>query len=138
MAGAADRLQTAVRDIVGDPLRDLWVFGERRKRALYLRDDVAAELDDHDTEPYIDNERYGFITRETYENLTYASYEYTVRGFDAFETFRTFIGDVGVLVSYDAGADVDARKLYAALSDAGVDLQVALDGDDAGGSADAA
>jgi len=128
MAQAEDRLRTAVRDVVGDSLRDVWVFGERRTRALYLRDDVEEALADHDTEPYIDNERYGYITRETYENLTYASYEYTVRGFDSFETFRTFVSDVGVLVSYDAGVDIDARRLYTALSEAEDDLRAALAG----------
>lgn len=139
MGDAEDRLRTVVRDVVGNALRDLWVFGENRTRSLYLRDDVSDALDEHDTEPYIDNERYGYITRETYENLTYASYEYTVRGFDSFETFRTFVGDVGVLVSYDAEAGVDARQLYTVLSAEEDDIRSALDGaDDSSGFGDAA
>jgi hypothetical protein len=138
MGQAEDRLRTAVRDVVGDSLRDLWVFGEHRTRALYLRDDVESALDDHDPEPYIDNERYGYITRKTYENLTYASYEYTVRGFDSFETFRTFVGEVGVLVSYDADADIDARHLHTVLSDAESEIRAALERVDTTGSTDAA
>ncbi|MFC7177532.1 DUF7522 family protein [Halosegnis marinus] len=126
MDGADDRLLAVVREATGDALRDLWLFGEDGERAVYVRDDVAEALEGVDTDPYIDNERYGYITRATYEDLTYASYEYTVRGFDAFVTFRTFVGGVGVLVSVDAGTDFDAGALHASLSDADVDLAAAL------------
>ncbi|QDX41855.1 hypothetical protein FQU85_09600 [Salarchaeum sp. JOR-1] len=89
----------------GGALRDLWVFDGDTQEPLFIREDVADELADADAERYIDNERYGFVTRETYDNLHYAEFYYTVRGFDTFEQYRTFVsrGDerVGVLCSFD-------------------------------------
>jgi hypothetical protein len=111
---------TAFRDFAGDALRDVWVFDETDLHCLYIREDVAASLEDHDPARYIDNERYGFITRRTYENLTYASQQYTVRGFTEFTQFRTFLprserdGVFGVLASLDP-EPYDFQSLYDAL-----------------------
>ncbi|WP_254537829.1 DUF7522 family protein [Halomarina litorea] len=119
----------------GDALRDVWVFDGDTESCLFIRDDVTDYLEGHDPEPYIDNERYGYITRDTYEDLTYASYEYTVRGLDEFVQFRTFLDDdtgtrFGVLASFDVRR-VDDRfgDLYERLASVGEDVTFASLGD---------
>jgi len=105
MNGAKDSLLSAVRTYSGGQLRDLWLFDERHHEALYLREDVREKVADVAVEKHIDNERYGYITRETYNQLNYAEYRYTIRGFDQYEQFRTFVADnglrVGVFASFD-------------------------------------
>lgn len=101
--GKSKLLDTA-REFGGAALRDLHVFTTQSHEALYLRDDVAEHIADVSLERYIDNERYGYVTRETYEDLHYTEYRYTVRGFAGFEQFRTFLGpdnNLGVLASFD-------------------------------------
>lgn len=101
--------KTALLDVLhsfgDDSLRDLWVFDGDTQQPLFLREDVESALADADVERYINNERYGFVTRDTYNALHYAEFYYTVRGFDEFEQYRTFVaGDVervGVLCSFD-------------------------------------
>jgi hypothetical protein len=111
------------REFAGDALRDVWTFDENGERCLYIRSDVADRLDGHDPEHYIDNERYGYITRRTYDDLTYANYEYTVRGFDEFSTFRTFLGGVGVLASVDRGDTFDFGELFDLLCDSELEYE---------------
>ncbi len=98
-------LVDVVTEFGGDSLRDLWLFDQHHHEALYLRDDVAEKLEDVDVDSHIDNERFGYITRETYNQLNYARYEYTIRGFDRYVQFRTFLADnglrVGVFSSFD-------------------------------------
>lgn len=111
-------LLARVRSFAGDALRDCWVIDLEGETLLYIRDDVAERVEAFDPGPYIDNERYGFITRDVYEDLSYAHYQYTVRGFDEFEQFRTFPGaePVGVLVSVDrTGERYDFGALYDAI-----------------------
>lgn len=102
-----------------DALRDVWLFDQHDHEALYLRDDVAQKIADIDVPRFVDNERYGYVTRDTYSDLYYTDYDYTVRGFDGFEQFRTFLADgdekIGVFSSFDCrvgGYD------FGALSDA--------------------
>ncbi|MEE6208949.1 hypothetical protein U3A55_02105 [Salarchaeum sp. III] len=100
-----EALYAVVEAFGGDALRDLWVFDGDTQEPLFIREDVADELSETNAERYIDNERYGFVTRETYDNLHYAEFYYTVRGFDTFEQYRTFVSRdgerVGVLCSFD-------------------------------------
>jgi hypothetical protein len=101
----------------GDALRDVWLFDRTDYESMYLRADVAERIADFDVERYVDNERYGFVTRNTYSELHYVDYEYTVRGFDGFEQFRTFLsaGDekIGVFASFDRReGDYDFGTLY--------------------------
>ncbi|WP_128478305.1 DUF7522 family protein [Halorussus pelagicus] len=88
-----------------DALRDVWLFDQRNHERLYLRDDVAEKIADLDVPRFLDNERYGYITRDIYRDLYYADYAYTVRGFGEFEQFRTFLtGDdrkIGAFASFD-------------------------------------
>ena len=123
MSQSEDLLE-AVRELVGPSLRDVWTFDREGQECLYAREDVSEHLDGEDNDPgeFIDNERYGYITRLTYEQLTYTGYEYTVRGFTGFETFRTFLDDgsespVGVLVSIDRASQVQFSELFSELLD---------------------
>jgi len=109
-------LVDAIRDAIGDRLRDIWVLDQRSQEPLFLRDDVAERISDVDVEKYLDNERYGFVTRETYNLLHYSEFRYTHRGFDTWELFRTFVDDgdqqVGVVVGVDAdGTNYDFGAL---------------------------
>lgn len=115
---AKGALVDAVEATVGDSLRDIWVLDEQTQEPIYLRDDVAERISDVDVEKYLDNERYGFVTRETYDLLHYSEFRYTHRGFDTWELFRTFVEDgrrtVGVVVGIDAD---DAHHDFSALTD---------------------
>lgn len=86
-------------------LRDVWLFDQSAHESLYLRTDVERKIADVDVAKFVDNERYGFVTRDTYADLHYTTYEYTVRGFDGYEQFRTFLSDddekIGVFASFD-------------------------------------
>lgn len=119
MASPREELVTALRDADGDSLRDAWLFDQQDHESVYVRDDVSERITDVDVEQYIDNERYGYITRSTYESLHYTDYEYTVRGFDEFLQYRTFLSTgedrIGLMASYDAEADIDFRPLTARL-----------------------
>ena len=119
LSAAKSALVSTLRTELGDSLRDVWVLDERSQESLYLRDDVADRVSDIDVEKFLDNERYGFVTRQTYNLLHYSEFRYTHRGFDTWELFRTFVADdatkVGVVVGvdpngsgYDFGALTDA------------------------------
>lgn len=111
-------LVDAVTEFGGDSLRDLWLFDQHDHESLYLRDDVADRIEDVDVDRHIDNERFGYVTRETYNQLNYAEYEFTIRGFDRYVQFRTFLADnglrVGVFASFDRR---DGGYNFAALQD---------------------
>ncbi len=89
---------------------------EGTHETVYLRPDVRERLADISLDRYIDNERLGYLSHDTYEGLHYAEFRYTVRGFDRFTQFRTFLGDdegrIGVLASVDAGAGVDWNAVF--------------------------
>jgi hypothetical protein len=87
----------------------VWLFDQDDHEALFVRDDVEQKVAELDVPVFVDNERYGYVTRDTYRDLYYAEYEYTVRGFDEFEQFRTFLADreekIGVFASFDRRDD---------------------------------
>lgn len=110
MSVGKSRLLDTTRTFGGSALRDLHVFTTEAHEPIYLRDDVEDNIANVSLEKYIDNERYGYVTRATYEDLHYTKYRYTVRGFAGFEQFRTFLGadrDLGVLASFDQDSDHD-------------------------------
>lgn len=128
MTVGKSRLLDTTREFGGTGLRDLHVFTTESHEALYLRDDVEENLANVSLDKYIDNERYGYVTRETYQDLHYTEYRYTVRGFGGFEQFRTFLGpenDLGVLASFDQGTEHEGwlalqERLEAVVSDVGL------------------
>jgi hypothetical protein len=108
MGVGKSRLLDTTKAFGGSSLRDLHVFTTEAHEAIYLRDDVEDNIADVSLDKYIDNERYGYVTRATYEDLHYTKYRYTVRGFAGFEQFRTFLGpdrELGVLASFDQDSD---------------------------------
>jgi len=112
-------LVDALREHVGDNLRDVWVLDEQAQEAVYLRDDIEDRISDVDVEKYLDNERYGFVTRETYNRLHYSEFRYTHRGFDTWELFRTFVVDGPTKVGVVVGVDSDGTNYdFAALTEA--------------------
>jgi len=120
MGDARDGVLAVLRDAGGGSLRDAWLFDDSGHESLYLRSDVRDRVAELDVERYIDNERYGYVTRETWESLHYTDYEFTIRGFDEFTLYRTFLGSdddrIGLMASFDPGASVDfqavTRDLY--------------------------
>ncbi|QIB74723.1 hypothetical protein GL213_07190 [Halogeometricum borinquense] len=105
MERPSEQLLSVFREFGGEALRDVWVFDERTFEKVFVRSDVEEAIEEGglDVERFVDNERYGFITQQTYESLYYADYSYTVRGFSTFEQFRTFFGEgpIGVFASFD-------------------------------------
>jgi hypothetical protein len=127
MESPSERLLGVFRDFGGEALRDVWVFDERAFERVYVRDDVAEAIADGDldVERFVDNERYGFVTRQTYESLYYADYGYTVRGLSSFEQFRTFLCDqpIGVFASFDLADDgYDYRQLDESVQELALEL----------------
>ncbi|WP_458190289.1 DUF7522 family protein [Haladaptatus sp. NG-WS-4] len=117
-----DVLVSAFAEFGGERLRDIWLFDQTDYEVLYLRDDVETKLEDVDVSKYVDNERFGFVTRDTYDQLYYASYRYTVRGFDDFEQFGMFFSDdernVGVFASFDQRlSGYDYESLFRHMTD---------------------
>ncbi|QLG62422.1 DUF7522 family protein [Halorarum salinum] len=117
-----DDLIAALRGFGGDALRDAWLFDEETHESVYVREDVERQVADVDVAEYLDNERYGYVTRRTFEELHYTEYNYTVRGFDAFTQFRTFVPDddrrVGLIASFDPNGNYDFDDLDARLAEA--------------------
>jgi hypothetical protein len=113
-------LLAALKGECGPALRDVHVMDEHTHESVFLRSDVRERLADVSLERYIDNERLGYLSHDTYEGLHYAEFRYTVRGFDEFTQFRTFLGDgegrIGVLASVDAAASPDFDALFEAVS----------------------
>lgn len=120
---AKQALVTAFKEFGDNALRDVWLFDQSSHEPLYLRDDIQEKLMDVDVSKHIDNERYGYVIRDTYNLLYYADYEYTVRGFTEFEQFRAFISDsndrkIGVLSSLDqTNSSYDFEELYQSVED---------------------
>lgn len=122
MADPTSQVVDVCRDFGGERLRDIWIFDAERHTSVYLREDIAATISDVDVAQYVDVERYGYVTRDTYEELHYTDYRYTVRGFDEYDQFRTFFGEgsdrVGLFASFDCHDEpCDFRALTEALDD---------------------
>lgn len=124
MGDATERLVDVVRRFGGDATRDVWVFDQTAQELLFARPDVADGLDRELMDRAIDDERYGFVTRNTFEALYGTGYAFTVRGFDGFDQYRTFLGaagernDVGLLARFDEerpDGGVDYRALDGAV-----------------------
>lgn len=113
----------AFAEFGGDALRDIWLFDQTRHEALHLRDDIRTKVERIDVATFINNERYGYVTRDTYGQLYYASYQYTVRGFGEYEQFRTFVPDgdekIGIMGSFDQR---DGGYDFESLNDSVVDI----------------
>ncbi|WP_202935089.1 DUF7522 family protein [Halorussus amylolyticus] len=124
-----DALLRTLTAFGSDALRDVWLFDQSDHESMYLRDDVERKIADLNVAKYVDNERYGYVTRDTYADLHYTSYEYTVRGFDGYEQFRTFLSNdaqrIGVFASFDRReGGYDFGTLYDDLMDVVADHHI--------------
>jgi len=123
MSDPTSQVIAVCRDHGGDRLRDVWIFDADRHTSLFVRDDVASTIDEIDVVRYVDAERYGYVTRDTYGELHHAEYRHTVRGFDEYDQYRTFLEEgsdrIGLLASFDCGSGpCDYQALTSALIDA--------------------
>ncbi|WP_433624592.1 DUF7522 family protein [Halomicrococcus sp. NG-SE-24] len=106
----ADQLVSTCRPAVGDALRSVVYFTPDAFDVLYVRSDLY----DGDTEKarsakavFIENERLGFSSSETYNELSpeegmepdIGEYEFTVRVFSDGFVNRVVVGDHGVLLT---------------------------------------
>jgi len=127
--GPKDALVEVFSSFGSDALRDVWLFDQRGHEEIYLRDDIERKLSEVDVAKFVDNERYGYVTRDTYADLYYADYKYTVRGFDEFELFRTFLSEgddrIGTFASFDpTEGGCDYRTLYETIGDLVADYPI--------------
>lgn len=129
---AADQLVRACRAAIGDSLRSVVHFTPESETFLYLRSDLD-EHGEHTREVkrlFVQNERLGFTSQNTYERLAEESddqldvgdYQFTVRVFSEGYVSRVIVGEHGVLLTADE-MQIDAfeelsvtlRKLLAEL-----------------------
>jgi hypothetical protein len=128
MDEAREAVVAACRSFGGDALRDVWLFDGDAHERIYGRPDAGDGLGALDRRRVFDNERYGFVTRTTYESLYDVAYGYTVRGFGDVQQFRTFLGSgeaIGVLVRFDADGARDFDDLQSRLGGLTRDYDVA-------------
>lgn len=128
-----EQLVTACRTAVGDTLRSVVYFTPETESPLYFRSDLAADSERSRKvkQLFVENERMGFTSQETYNRLTEVAgdeldigdYEFTVRVFSDGFISRVLVGQHGVLLTTDS-MQIDAfeelsvtlRKLLAELS----------------------
>ena len=108
---AADQLVRACRTAVGDSLRSVVYFTPESEQFLYLRSDLEerGERSREVKRQFVENERMGFTSQETYDRLTeegdarldIGDYEFTVRVFTEGFISRVIVGEHGVLLTAD-------------------------------------
>lgn len=108
----ADQLVTACRTAVGDELRSVVYFTPEIEEFLYFRSDLAerGERSRAVKRLFVENERMGFSSQETYNRLTEVAgdeldvgdYEFTVRVFSEGFIIRVIVGQHGVLLTTDS------------------------------------
>lgn len=107
----ADQLVRACRAAIGDSLRSVVHFTPESETFLYLRSDIE-ERGEHTREIkrlFVQNERMGFTSQNTYERLAeegdsqldLGDYQFTVRVFGDGYISRVIVGDHGVLLTAD-------------------------------------
>lgn len=102
MSGSEDigeELLSACRTTIGDELRSLTYFTPDDYEHLYLRDDLERSEESH---RFVENERMGFTSHETYEWSELGEYHYTIRIFDEGYVVRVIVGDRGAYATTDA------------------------------------
>ncbi|MFC7080150.1 DUF7522 family protein [Halorussus caseinilyticus] len=108
-----DSLVSTCRTALGDTLRTVVYFTPEAFDVLYLRSDLYAgdpkRVRDVKSR-FVDNERLGFDSQETYRRLHEDSdaepdigeYEFTIRVFSDGFVSRVIVGDHGVLLTTDS------------------------------------
>ncbi|WP_129114971.1 DUF7522 family protein [Halegenticoccus tardaugens] len=113
----ADSIVSTCRTAIGDSLRSVIYFTPEEFDLLYLRRDLyldGAERAREVKSVFVENERLGFSSRETYSQLSMepdtepeiGEYEFTIRVFSDGFVNRVIVGDHGVILTTD-GLDID-------------------------------
>jgi hypothetical protein len=108
----ADQIVSACRTAVGDHLRSVVYFTAADEAALYFRSDLEAqgERSRRVKHLFVENERMGFSSQETYnrlaevagDELDIGDYEFTVRVFSEGFVSRVIVGRHGVIMTTDS------------------------------------
>ena len=94
----ADELISVCRTATGDELRSITYFTADDYEQLYLRSDLER---DADIDRFVENERLGFTSQQTYGDSELGEYEFTIRVFEWGYVTRVIVGDHGVYVTTD-------------------------------------
>ena len=110
--GFAEEIATTCRTGVGDTLRSVIHFTPESSELLYLRSDLHGGDHEEAMERqavFVENERLGFDTHETYRRLKQegfvpdiGEYELTIRAFSDGFVSRVIVGNHGVLLISDS------------------------------------
>jgi len=92
------QLISACRTAIGDRLRSMVYFTAADYEQIYLRSDLEHEAD---IERFVNNERLGFTSMQTYGASELGDYYYTIRAFEYGYITRVIEGDHGVFVTTD-------------------------------------
>lgn len=96
--GDADQLLRACRTAIGDELRSLTHFTSDDYTHIYLRQDLQRG---QDPMAFVETERLGFTSQQTYEWSELGEYRYTIRAFENGYIVRVIVGDHGAYVTTD-------------------------------------
>lgn len=94
----ADQLLRACRTAIGDELRSLTHFTPDDYTHIYLRSDPERGKDPIS---FVETERLGFTSQQTYEWSELGDYEYTIRVFENGYIVRVIEGDHGAYATTD-------------------------------------
>ena len=95
---AADQLLRACRTAIGDELRSLTHFTPDDYSHIYLRSDLERGKDPIS---FVETERLGFTSQQTYEWSELGAYRYTIRAFEHGYIVRVIVGDHGAYATTD-------------------------------------
>lgn len=95
----ADQLLSACRTAVGDELRSLTYFTRDDYRHIYLREDLERGPDPL---AFVETERMGFASQDTYEWSELGEYKFTVRAFENGYVVRVIGDDSGAYATTDS------------------------------------
>jgi hypothetical protein len=93
-----EELKRACRTAVGDRLRAIAFFTPTDQRLVYLRDDIEST---ESLDTFVENERYGFETQDSYDDPELGDYRSTIRIFEQGYLTRVIVGDHAVFVTTD-------------------------------------
>ncbi|WP_435154246.1 DUF7522 family protein [Haladaptatus sp. DFWS20] len=121
----ADEIVSTCRTGIGDTLRSVIYFTPSEFDVLYLRSDLYRGGTEQARERelvFVNNERLGFGTSETYRRLAeqgaepaIGEYELTIRAFSDGFVSRVIVGDHGVLLTSDSLHIADFEDVAVAL-----------------------
>lgn len=94
----AEEMVSVCRTAIGDSLRSIVYFTPDAFEQIYLRNDLERGAD---VEAFVENERLGFRSQETYGDTELGEYQFNIRVFEWGYITRAIVGDQGVFVTTD-------------------------------------